>query len=157
MDERYFLYFDDADWCFRAARAGHELFVVRAAMIVHDGGASTGGQASPLMTYFMTRNRLLFAAKFCTPEQRRTLGQQYIDHHAKLQKEDPAQAAAFKRGVMDYRARKLGDCPPEIRELAAAVRERDRLVARRAAMRRASVAGQEAARSKSRSVDPPQA
>jgi len=40
MDERYFMYWEDADWCRRAARAGFEVRYEPALVVRHDQGAS---------------------------------------------------------------------------------------------------------------------
>jgi GT2 family glycosyltransferase len=59
LDERFFAYYDETEWCARAARAGFKIVHVPQARIWHkippDGRA-----ASPLVHYYMTRNRLLF-------------------------------------------------------------------------------------------------
>ena len=45
FDEGYFLYFEEVDLCWRAARAGWESWYVPAASILHEAGASTGASA----------------------------------------------------------------------------------------------------------------
>lgn len=62
MDETYFLYYEELDWCERAKRAGFALFYVGQAVIYHKESLSVG-KHSPLRTYYMTRNRLLFIRK----------------------------------------------------------------------------------------------
>lgn len=42
MDEGYFLYFEETDWCLRAGRAGWELWYVPTSRILHLEGAATG-------------------------------------------------------------------------------------------------------------------
>jgi len=42
MDEGYFLYFDETDFCLAAGRAGWELWYVPASRVMHIEGASTG-------------------------------------------------------------------------------------------------------------------
>lgn len=63
FDERYFLYYEDSDFCFRAKRAGFNLIYVPKAEVYHENAKSTG-LGSSLQDYFITRNRMLFAAKF---------------------------------------------------------------------------------------------
>jgi len=41
MDEKYGLYFEETDWCYRAKRAGWQLFYIPTAIIVHLGAHST--------------------------------------------------------------------------------------------------------------------
>ena len=59
LDERFFAYYEEAEWCVRAARAGFQVMHVPMAHIWHQ--ISPAAQAdSPLVHYYMTRNRLLF-------------------------------------------------------------------------------------------------
>lgn len=57
LDERYFAFFDEAEWCARIKRKGFKFYVVPTAAIFHKGSRSTPGLVS---TYLMTRNRLLW-------------------------------------------------------------------------------------------------
>lgn len=42
MDETFFLYFEETDWCLRSLRAGYEIFYVPSAMITHlEGGSAS--------------------------------------------------------------------------------------------------------------------
>lgn len=59
LDTRYFLNFEDVDWCVRAWEAGYRVRYTPKAMLWHKVSASLG-QASPRNTYYMTRNALLF-------------------------------------------------------------------------------------------------
>ncbi|MCK4510541.1 glycosyltransferase, partial [bacterium] len=47
MDENYFLYNEDVEWCRRAARSGLSVGVATGAVFDHEGGASTGGNEGP--------------------------------------------------------------------------------------------------------------
>lgn len=59
LDERFFAYYEETEWCVRAARAGFRIVYVPLAHIWHK--ISPVAQAdSPLVHYYMTRNRLLF-------------------------------------------------------------------------------------------------
>ena len=62
LDERFFLYYEETDWCARAARAGWGIVVAPAARIRHRVSA-TAGATSPATDYYYNRNRLLFLAK----------------------------------------------------------------------------------------------
>jgi len=62
LDERYFLYFEDADWSVRAARRGWTNAVVLQARAWHKVHRSTGGFANPAIRFYYFRNRYLFAA-----------------------------------------------------------------------------------------------
>jgi hypothetical protein len=60
FDARYFLVWEEADWCYRARKHGWSCMVVPAAKVWHKVGASFGSEASPLRTYFSSRNRLVW-------------------------------------------------------------------------------------------------
>jgi len=61
LDERYFIYAEDADWCLRARRAGYPLLFVPTARLWHSVSASSGAM-SPWKIYQRTRaNLTLFA------------------------------------------------------------------------------------------------
>jgi GT2 family glycosyltransferase len=62
MDERFFLYYDDADFVLRATRAGEALWYVPRSRLAHKESVSTGG-VSPLAQYWLSRNLLLFTRK----------------------------------------------------------------------------------------------
>ncbi len=59
MHEQFFLYYEELDWCTRIQRAGYEIWVQPQATIAHKESASVGAN-SPLKTYFLHRNRMLF-------------------------------------------------------------------------------------------------
>jgi GT2 family glycosyltransferase/glycosyltransferase involved in cell wall biosynthesis len=59
LDERFFAYYEETEWCVRAARAGYKILHVPPAWMWHKISPSTRAD-SPLVHYYMTRNRLLF-------------------------------------------------------------------------------------------------
>ena len=59
FDERYFLYFEESDFCLRARKAGFKLFYVPTSRLWHKNARSSG-VGSELHDYYTTRNRLLF-------------------------------------------------------------------------------------------------
>ena len=61
LDERFFLLFEETDWCSRAKRAGLRSLFVPQARLWHRVSAALGGRGVPLYEYFYTRNRLLYA------------------------------------------------------------------------------------------------
>ena len=65
LDENYFLYLEDTDYCFRALDAGFTLRYNSDSVIYHCVSASTG-DASPLMNYYKLRNRQLFIDRYST-------------------------------------------------------------------------------------------
>ena len=62
MPECYFLYYEELDWSMMIRRAGYEIWYEPACTIYHKESQSTG-QNSPTKTYYITRNRLLFAKR----------------------------------------------------------------------------------------------
>ena len=62
MPECYFLYYEELDWSMMIRRAGYDIWYEPACTIFHKESQSTG-QNSPLRTYYITRNRLLFAKR----------------------------------------------------------------------------------------------
>ncbi|KFC83116.1 glycosyltransferase family 2 protein [Ewingella americana] len=63
MDEKYFAYFDDTDFLYRAYKASYPVNVFSNLIIYHKVGASTGGDISYFGMYHLTRNRLYFIKK----------------------------------------------------------------------------------------------
>jgi GT2 family glycosyltransferase len=59
LDERFFAYYEETEWCVRAARAGYKIAHVPLARMWHKISPSARAD-SPLVHYYMTRNRLLF-------------------------------------------------------------------------------------------------
>ena len=62
MPEKYFLYYEELDWSVMIRRAGYEIWYEPASTIFHKESQSTG-QHSPLRTYYITRNRLMFVSR----------------------------------------------------------------------------------------------
>jgi GT2 family glycosyltransferase len=59
MNENFFLYYEEVDWCERIKRAGYQAWVCTDALIYHKESISVG-KKSKLKEYFMNRNRILF-------------------------------------------------------------------------------------------------
>jgi GT2 family glycosyltransferase len=108
FDERFFLTFEETDWCYRAAGMGIPRFVVRDAIADHVGSSSMGSD-SPLRTYFLQRNCLLFYEKhaglrFVLREMRpRNILKPHLLHARII-------------GLRDYIFRRFGDCPAWVRK-----------------------------------------
>ena len=62
MPEEYFLYYEELDWSVRIREAGYRIAYDPRATVFHKESATTG-QQSPLRSYYLTRNRLLFARR----------------------------------------------------------------------------------------------
>ena len=70
LDEGYFMYAEEIDWCWRMQRAGWPFYCVPAARVVHHGGASARqfGEQSYLNLW---RSRQRLYGKFYSPLKRR--------------------------------------------------------------------------------------
>jgi len=62
LDDKFFMYYEETEWCVRASRAGYDINLVPAAMIWHKISIEDRA-VSPRTYYYMTRNRLLFLHK----------------------------------------------------------------------------------------------
>ncbi|HJQ83108.1 MAG TPA: glycosyltransferase family 2 protein [Candidatus Binatia bacterium] len=64
LDDRFFAYHEDVDWCTRARRLGFAVQFAPAARAVHRGGGSLAARgASATVRYLSARNTVLFARK----------------------------------------------------------------------------------------------
>ncbi len=63
MDDKFFLYYEDADLSIRARKKGFNVLYCPAAKIWHHNGGSSGGAGSPLHIYYQTRNRVFLALR----------------------------------------------------------------------------------------------
>ena len=143
LDERFFLVWEDADWCFRARAAGWQCIVVPKAKVWHKVGSSFGSEDSPLRTYFTVRNRLLWCKRHASssaylkvwfqgirwliPSVAISTGgdanlvkrwTRAIPHFvlAMMGQSEQLKYLAARRGVLDYIRGRFGDCPPAVRE-----------------------------------------
>ncbi len=66
LDEDFFLYYEDVEWGVRAARHGFVSLHVPQVMLWH-AIPMDGREASPMVHYFMTRNRYLFLRRSGAP------------------------------------------------------------------------------------------
>lgn len=62
MPECFFLYYEELDWSMMFTRVGYEIWYDPACTVFHKESQTTG-QNSPLRTYYITRNRLLFVKR----------------------------------------------------------------------------------------------
>jgi GT2 family glycosyltransferase len=64
MDENYFLYFEDVDWCLKARKSGWKLCFEPQAVLLHAEGAQLERLFSDRFIYYTLRNRLYFMKRF---------------------------------------------------------------------------------------------
>lgn len=100
FDEKYFLYYEDADFSQRVLKAGFEIFYVPDAVVYHDNAGSSGSGSS-LHDYFLTRNQMLFGMKYAPLKTQIALIKQSLNLALAGRKYQ-------KRGIQDYYLRKFG-------------------------------------------------
>ena len=62
MTEIYFLYYEEHDWAEMIKRAGYKIYYQPKSYILHKESLATG-KSSPLKTYYLARNRIVFARR----------------------------------------------------------------------------------------------
>lgn len=146
LDPKFFLTFEETDFCYRARREGIGCYYVPSAELWHKISVSFGGAESPLVKYFITRNRLLWGERHLSrAELLRLYKVTWWDLSERLMprseaplrprgvvkrlrwmarrlathwKDPENQAVAW--GVLHYFLRRFGDAPGRIRLLARA-------------------------------------
>lgn len=63
LDDKFFIYFEESDFCMRTRKAGYSIVAVANSIIYHIEAATTVFN-SPFHTYYNTRNHLLFIEKY---------------------------------------------------------------------------------------------
>jgi len=106
LDERYFIYAEDADWCLRARAAGYALLFVPTARLWHRVSASSGGAMNPWKVYQRLRANLTLWARHARGVGRLTwlpslLAQQTAYAALLLVRGHAAAAAAVPRALLD--------------------------------------------------------
>lgn len=125
LESKFFLIWEESDFCFRAKRAHFSLHICREAKVWHKVSASfTGGK--PHSTYFWWRNRLLWIERNCSRSEKFSLYLRVllpeIFHLYKLfaiksifpskkKKEKLLQYRAALTGVHHYICRRFGNGP----------------------------------------------
>lgn len=63
MDEDYFVYFDDTDFCYRLKKSNIKIRVIQDAFLYHKVGAATGGVDSLFTIEQSSKNRVIYLRK----------------------------------------------------------------------------------------------
>ena len=101
LDEKYFLYLEDMDFCVRSKKAGFKLFFEPKAIVWHKNLGTSKKTASGIQAYYYTRNRLLFAFKYADPRAKAAIFKESLKL---LIKGNSRQ----KKGVIDFYLRRFG-------------------------------------------------
>jgi GT2 family glycosyltransferase len=64
LDEKYFMYLEDLDFCLRAKKARFKLLIEPKSIIWHKNSGSTAKPGNSLHIYYQTRNRLIIGIKY---------------------------------------------------------------------------------------------
>jgi GT2 family glycosyltransferase len=78
FDEKFFLCWEEFDFCARSIEAGFRCMYVPRAAIFHKVGSSLGESFSPLRTYFNERNKLLWTKKHGSKAEISTVSRESI-------------------------------------------------------------------------------
>lgn len=143
MDPRFFLTYEESDWCYRARAAGYKILFVPTAKLWHKVSASFGGVESPLQLYFYSRNILLWAERHLSRDAYWSLFRKTLHDALRFNIDSADDGPVVKRivwglhsawrrlrrggtdatgrarylGFRDYLLRRFGDCPAEVRQL----------------------------------------
>lgn len=101
FDEKYFLYYEDADFCQRAVKRGYKIVYAPDAILWHKNAGSVGGSGSGLQDYYISRNRLLFGLKYASYRSKLALLKESVINLLKGRKWQ-------KKGIWDFYLRKFG-------------------------------------------------
>jgi len=125
FEEKYYLNYEETDWCYRARKLGVSCYVVTAAIALHKVGATIGPMNGPMQNYFICRNELLFASYHATLKQNITLLLRSVTGLIKSGIKDLIKFGKIKPSTLahaialhDIIRGKLGDCPTIIRKFA---------------------------------------
>lgn len=100
LDPKYFLYWEDNDFCQRAKQKSFKVFYLPQSIIWHkNAGSSAVG--SQLHDYYLTRNRLLFGFRYASLKSKMALLKQSVTQFFFGRQ-------AEKKAVLDFYLNKLG-------------------------------------------------
>lgn len=63
LDELFFFYWEENDWCERGKKSGFKVLLVPDAVVYHKGGGSSGKGWNDFTAYYLVRNWILFMRK----------------------------------------------------------------------------------------------
>ncbi|MGE3841508.1 MAG: glycosyltransferase family 2 protein [Vicinamibacterales bacterium] len=117
LDERFFIYWEETEWCVRARLAGWDILNAPSARLWHKG-VQRDYRPKPTVTYYLTRNRLLMLSTHHAPwsawvtawaQLLRTLVSWSVRPKWRAQH---AHRDAMARGIADFVRGRLGPMPP---------------------------------------------
>lgn len=66
MDEKYFVYYDDTDFCLRAYKKKYKMYYLHYCSLLHKVSSLTGGDQSDFSLRYLMRNRIYYMKKNIT-------------------------------------------------------------------------------------------
>lgn len=150
LDSRFFLTYEESDFCYRARAAGFSVLYEPRARLWHKVSVSFGGNQSPLQLYFYQRNILLWGERHLSFSEFISLLIKTFNDTFRFTIGDKAESTLLRRlfwaisstkrrlqrggddlasrarwlGFRDYLMRRFGDCPQEVRELNSLLKKR---------------------------------
>lgn len=121
LDEAFFLYLEDVDWCLRARRAGVDTWVIPAAVVRHDVSRTTGELPTETIRYYAYRNHFRLAFRHARGADRVAVAGELVWTLAKIAMRTLAFADfrhdrwyhARTRAVRDFMVGRWGPMPIE--------------------------------------------
>jgi GT2 family glycosyltransferase len=116
FDEDLFFYIEDVDWALRMRKTGKRIYAAMEARLWHAQAASSGGEDTPRVTYYTTRNMLVVTARHA-PMRGPRAAVRHLEilaanlAHAVRCRDPLANVKAVIAGWRDYRRGRLGPGP----------------------------------------------
>lgn len=101
FDDKYFLYYEDADLSIRAKKKGFQIVYVPTSIIWHKNAGSAGGSGSVLQDYYITRSRLLFGFRYASTRSKLALFRESLSILFRGRQWQ-------KRGIIDFYLGRMG-------------------------------------------------
>lgn len=101
FNEKYFLYYEDADLSERVKKAGYTIIYAPKAILWHKNASASGGSGSLLQDYYITRNRMIFGIRYASFRTKFALIRQSIRLFFNGRQWQ-------KKGVVDFYLRRFG-------------------------------------------------
>lgn len=102
MDEKYFVYYDDTDFMYRAYQNGYKVKLLPQLHVYHKVSTSTGGKTSPFTVFYGTRNRIYFIRKNLKGlESFSSLAFTFCSRLLRFMQFDPEQRSQIIKGVRE--------------------------------------------------------
>jgi GT2 family glycosyltransferase len=102
MDEKYFAYYDDTDFIYRAVKLGIEAYYEPGVTVLHKVSTSSGGDKSLFYIYYSNRNKVYFIKKHYKGLRKLfAMAYLFISRTAFYFKFDPKQKEKLKTAIRD--------------------------------------------------------